>query len=680
MISNTVDFFFAKFAALLHDPPNKAWCLVKKKDHKNVAGAFISQIFSGHRFLIEIHQGIRKYLWDSDGYRLVARADIFSSSVDRWILNHLLVIDDKYISGAFPVNEIKIKHILDPSIEVSPQIFREPNNEEVAKKLQDLLNNLLKLIAENVNELDDEILRLLYHVFYAIYEICWHEINPLSTSPADTRVPIHSIFDHLYATTTAINLFTDTTEKPTGYLVRLDLAGVHSFISMSRRVRDIWISSWLASALAWGIIWELVRMLGPDILIKPTARFNPFYYYSLYGWIVKVLSKKKLNYEEIREQLKELLKLFEKIWGGGIDQYPFPRHPVIPSTIDLVLPSLNTLNSIYNKTYDSIYEFIKEEIIEKYLKLWENVINIVESELKQELRDEQNLELLNSLEKCIKLGVKFSPPLPIRVIIVDFEKISKNLVHDYEIYEKAFSELNRETQKASAVKVASNIIIDYTTYTNDFWRGEKLDPNKHPIYKICSLCGMSPAIYESYANRTIPKKLNIYFSDGERLCAMDLIKRLITISRITERVIRNVCNLEYCKESIQYYVPSLSDIAGISFITSIIKTALKQREASSKFLDVMNSFLEESIEFSKDYIETLRDIINNIARITPRPGLIYDAFLRLASEIDKRELNERHKENIFFFLLCPVEEFKELLRETRDAIKKFITFVRYNKI
>jgi len=123
---------------------------------------------------------------------------------------------------------------------------------------------------------DYSLLVNVYNVLLPILEPAWYlALHKASReagirgfiSPADTRVPHHSIFDHLYASAAAANLVIP--RKPgegseskyavysgetrfsglLGLLVYVGLRGVGWWIGSSRKLSDVWVSSWLATAL-----------------------------------------------------------------------------------------------------------------------------------------------------------------------------------------------------------------------------------------------------------------------------------------------------------------------------------------------------------------------------------------------------------------------------------------------
>ena len=92
--------------------------------------------------------------------------------------------------------------------------------------------------------------------------------------PADTRVPDHSIWDHLDLTSAFAGAFAD---DPKGEVALLTLAigPVQSFIAAARSSSDLWAGSHLLARLAWEAMKPVCEALGPDAILFPRLRGVP---------------------------------------------------------------------------------------------------------------------------------------------------------------------------------------------------------------------------------------------------------------------------------------------------------------------------------------------------------------------------------------------------------------------
>ena len=92
--------------------------------------------------------------------------------------------------------------------------------------------------------------------------------------PADTRVPDHSIWDHLDLTSAFAGAFA---ADPNGEaaLLALSIGPVQGFIAAARKMDDLWAGSHLLSRLAWEAMKPLCEALGPDAILFPRLRGIP---------------------------------------------------------------------------------------------------------------------------------------------------------------------------------------------------------------------------------------------------------------------------------------------------------------------------------------------------------------------------------------------------------------------
>ncbi len=109
------------------------------------------------------------------------------------------------------------------------------------------------------------------------FALVWGEM------PSESRMPDHSIWDHLRWTTALAFLSTGNSQKlqqnpdfpRTPWLLRLALTPVQAFIREARTTRDLWVGSFLLSDLAWHAMQPVIEQYGPDAIIYPDLRGNP---------------------------------------------------------------------------------------------------------------------------------------------------------------------------------------------------------------------------------------------------------------------------------------------------------------------------------------------------------------------------------------------------------------------
>ena len=92
--------------------------------------------------------------------------------------------------------------------------------------------------------------------------------------PADTRVPDHSIWDHLDLTSAFAGAFAaDADGEPA--LLALAIGPVQSFIAAARTTSDLWAGSHLLARLSWEAMKVVCEKLGPDTILFPRLRGVP---------------------------------------------------------------------------------------------------------------------------------------------------------------------------------------------------------------------------------------------------------------------------------------------------------------------------------------------------------------------------------------------------------------------
>lgn len=99
--------------------------------------------------------------------------------------------------------------------------------------------------------------------------------------PADTRIPDHSIWDHLDLTSAFAGAFAAdkngnaTDQEGEAALLSLSIGPVQSFIAAARKMDDLWAGSHLLSRLAWEAMRPVCEQLGPDAILFPRLRGIP---------------------------------------------------------------------------------------------------------------------------------------------------------------------------------------------------------------------------------------------------------------------------------------------------------------------------------------------------------------------------------------------------------------------
>ncbi|BFI76509.1 type III-B CRISPR-associated protein Cas10/Cmr2 [Sulfurisphaera ohwakuensis] len=570
------NFINQKLLALIHDPPNKAWVISGKA--RDLTSEIIQIIRNRNEKVHEkVARFIAKQLFDIDSYKEIKNADSLASSIDRYLGS--ITYREKSI---FRERNILLKNIFSPSIQKHVGNLFPKNKAE----LDNLINKYKKILnITNVN-----ILR--YQLFYLIYELIWID-SMYENSPSETRNPTHTIFDHLYATAAIMNwILTFDKGVSKGYLLGIDTVGVADFISKGRKVRDLWISSYLVSALLWYVITAFIEEYGPDVVLFPSLRFNQFYAF----YLLEKLRKKGVD-EEVIHEIEQLVLNYVFNGDDLFKKLKIPPYPIIPGRVTLILPGLRRDRDHYSPLPDDNY-FISK-VKERYNEGWKRLIQALRIYSQRKRNDSfWNLvcNVLNRTEELI-----LTPPLKIRVRQVSVEKgeifkevNSKNKKlslksNAWKVYDEKYRQLVSEFKKDKLVKVTPEShlkLFELTKYDKLPQFGEKSKRG----YEFCTSCGVLPAvvIMPKEEDKLIDlgiakdeedlKRVKKIISPGERLCSWCLVKRALGAEPRLMRVlllgdlydVEEIVN-DIMSEIIRIEIPSTSDIASIKTFEEMIE-------------------------------------------------------------------------------------------------------------
>lgn len=599
-----------KTASLLHDPPCKAYSIKgavhsRAQDygggHKGDAKAIASDL--GLLEILEKH-------WST-----VKAIDATASSFDRMLLPYKDRLDKP--------SRVILINIFDPSICLGDEMTCTDlgtMRKYVAKALPEYISGL-KEIFDSVN---DPILR--YHLLWTLLEPLWFKYCDRieCISPADTRVPTHTVFDHIYATAMTANIYDGKGFQ--GYAVIIDFASIQGYISESRKLRDLWASSWIGSLLGWITIEPFVAILGPDIVVTPSLRGNWFYL----AW----LNTKVAN--NIVDKIKKVLISPYKYPG-------WPLLPIMPTRLVLFIPRITSVpNTLFTKKYSDVARALVKgsiEDIRKFIqgytkKKWKDIVEFLEPFIR--ILVEATCKVYGISEKDIDSVVRkardlaSSIPLPIRIVIVDLEKEYKGylewlksrdlIIRDNKIYTIDSSGEEVEVCEKNTL-FYHYIVAERLPLLESVYKLSRVEPGVGKNWKLpdqivhklgfCSVCGKRLAItgalrtdYEKFYNEAmkIAKELleeykgtdyeeyidrfrrirTVILGEGERLCPICLVKRLISFFYM---IVLRKLGLEYNpSDKREFWIPSVSDIANIEVIKETIKYLKELHEKHSDLL------------------------------------------------------------------------------------------------
>ena len=244
-----------KIKAFLHDPPDKSLCI------------------SGHvRRSEEILRTIN--IRGKNDY--VSKADRWASAIQR--------ISWKY-DGKEPLIDFcgekweKIEYVGKPVL----KHIISGKEKEYETLNKDYLGNILNFEKDTIRTLTDgyDTKEKYFRIWRYLKDELRNNVEKnISKSfadefinlPADTRIPDHTIWDHL-DTTSAIY---GAMERGKPALLMFKISPVQSFILNSRKEEDLWAGSHILSYLTYHGIKSIIGRYGPDAFVYPYLRGLPF--------------------------------------------------------------------------------------------------------------------------------------------------------------------------------------------------------------------------------------------------------------------------------------------------------------------------------------------------------------------------------------------------------------------
>lgn len=461
------EFWLNKIRAFLHDPPDKA---LRLKDHverrmeilgelKFYADEPIPQNVTNIKKELKKNHPEKRSLYgkfgDLPSIPQIHKSDLSASSLQRIDLEKS--IDGKSLVSTFYKvhNSEKYEYIGHPIIrhpvtgEIKeygtilaelPQTDREAydvddkGKEDYEEHFQEILSRILKIEKKVFDDFknrygDPKDLYISLWAFYAekLKEALEEEFSASFAEefvnlPAYTLSPDHTLFDHADATSAIFGAEIDG-KKPV--LVLFKISPVQKFIADARKEKDLWAASHMLSTLTFKAISFIADKFGPDVVIYPHLRGNPFFHAWLHSkkiWefsdshslkiasvpnkflaLVGVSDEKELNNlrEGIRNEIESFLTdLFDKLWNevivGALEHSDALKHlddkkeiykEILLEHFTLTLSSLKIhdvdVSGSKEEAYEKVKDFVRSlglpnAIESKYLQ-WLDMLGSVEA-------------------------------------------------------------------------------------------------------------------------------------------------------------------------------------------------------------------------------------------------------------------------------------------------------------
>ncbi|MCS6997541.1 MAG: type III-B CRISPR-associated protein Cas10/Cmr2 [Casimicrobiaceae bacterium] len=292
------DLWQTKLAARLHDPIEKALVLLRDPaGHENGTSRALKRLLGLDQPPSHIDPDndevlstvIFKNGLPLEIYRHVQRADWWAAAADRpqWPMQEITVTtkagEQKRLAVApwARVNWAKDPILINPLTGDQyrlPGGLAETDIADVKRRSFEHFSNLLVKLGAKGTEAQD--LRKICLAFWRFgpelsEDEDFGKLGELwKLVPADTRIPDHSIWDHLDLTSAFAGAFA-ADSRGEAALLALTIGPVQSFIAAARKMDDLWAGSHLLSRLAWEAMRPVCEELGPDAILFPRLRGIP---------------------------------------------------------------------------------------------------------------------------------------------------------------------------------------------------------------------------------------------------------------------------------------------------------------------------------------------------------------------------------------------------------------------
>lgn len=295
------NFWKTKLAARIHDPAEKALVLLRDPaGHEGGTSKALTRLLGleeiwsetiaadGDHALSSVlfRKGLPREL-----YRHVQRADWWAAAADRpqWpmeeitITTHAGETKTRKIADWAQVRWTERPVLIHPLSAESCELpggLSDTDIADIKKRSQEHFSGLVERLGGPPDDRDAQGFRRIF--------LAWWRFGPeLDDShdfgrlgelwrllPADTRVPDHSIWDHLDVTSAFAGAFAADHDNEAA-LLALSIGPVQSFIAAARSTSDLWSGSHLLSRLAWEAMKPVCEALGPDAVLFPRLRAVP---------------------------------------------------------------------------------------------------------------------------------------------------------------------------------------------------------------------------------------------------------------------------------------------------------------------------------------------------------------------------------------------------------------------
>lgn len=291
-----------KLAARLHDPAEKALVLLRDPaGHENGTSSALKRLLGFQEIGASVLDPdnddalvctVFKKGIPTDQYRHVQRADWWAAAADRpqWPMEEITVATQKgqeKTLGVAPWAQVRWSNkpvLLHPLTGAEYDLgqrggLSDTDFHDIKQRSFDHHASLLATLEKQNPDQPQDWRKTLLTYWRFGAEVAEEKDNgklgPLwKLLPADTRVPDHSIWEHLDLVSAFAGAFA-ADPKNEAALLTLSIGPVQPFIASARKMEDLWAGSHLLARLSWEAMRVACERLGPDAILFPRLRGVP---------------------------------------------------------------------------------------------------------------------------------------------------------------------------------------------------------------------------------------------------------------------------------------------------------------------------------------------------------------------------------------------------------------------
>jgi len=469
-----------------------------------------------------------------------------------------------------PLSEEKLKYEINKD-------KREEESKNIIKKIEVTIEE----ISKSYKNLDDE--KKSFLLWRNLIDEIIEKVNDpelkkyIPILPADTRVPDHSIWEHIKITTAINAKIINNQNLQNNSLFLFSIGPVQSFISQARKAQDFYIGSFIISYLTFIAIKQIVEKYGPTSIIYPDLHKQP-----LMDWYLK---------NKTQMQIKN-------------DQSKNINLPTIPNRFVAIIPETD------EEQIKSLTKEIKKEI-EKEL---ENSRSKIFRELDIEFKE---------LENIIKTQFSDFPQIYWVSVPWKIEDNDININHLIDFlndYLTKWNSLNQFIDQNGEHKSNIGFLYQllYTTLEKSMGARKNIREFTHikEEGRKCSICGERNVVF--YRDEETPlfikDNVNFFFRNKEKDSFIEIDKNKITYKIISKK--EGLCSVCFWKRTFEIYLENEVDkniFKNFSFPSTAEVACADFKEKAKDF--------EEFKNYEKEFFNLIKDNTSHNIKINSLPKL-----------------------------------------------------------